>query len=244
MREIHLARRGLAGSFLGTRAGEKRAMEHGHLHFSGMIGYGDGEEAGILVVHVDEIDPVVRLEGREPQPLPVDQIVRYGESDPRADGRKGRVGHHVAMQRLHECDARIFAATAAVRQPLVVGLRLQCDAEPLDPTRIAGVIEANPRDADARIIASCDETGKKIKLTIRTANGSRIQDALDFLRITRFRLHDLPEPLHSKAVHRLSSLLRSGGPSQSKQAMIASITRFDSSGSLTWMDAAPASSAG
>ena len=178
--EIHLARRGLAGGFLGTRAGEKRAMEHGHLHFSGVIGYGDGEEAGILVVHVDEINAVVRREGRKPQPLPVDQIVRYGQGNPRADGRKRRVSHHVALQRFHECDARIFAATAAVRQPLVVGLRLQCDAEPLDPYRIAGVIEANPRDADARIIASRDEPWKQIKIAIRTANGSRIQDALDF----------------------------------------------------------------
>ena len=91
-------------------------------------------------------------------------------------------------------------------QPLVVGLRLQCDAEPLDPYRIAGVIEANPRDADARIIASRDEPWKQIKIAVRTANGSRIQDALDFLWITRFRLHDLPEPLQLKAVHRLTSL--------------------------------------
>ena len=31
-------------------------MEEGHLHFSGVIGNGDGEETGILVVHMDEID--------------------------------------------------------------------------------------------------------------------------------------------------------------------------------------------
>ena len=41
-------------------------MEHGHLHFSGVIRYGDGEEAGILVVHVDEIDAVVGLKSRAP----------------------------------------------------------------------------------------------------------------------------------------------------------------------------------
>jgi hypothetical protein len=41
-------------------------MEHGHLHFSGVIGNGDGEEAGILVVHMDEIDAVIRRKGRQP----------------------------------------------------------------------------------------------------------------------------------------------------------------------------------
>ena len=59
VREIHLARRGFAGGFFGMRAGEKGAMEHGHLHFPGMIRYRDGKEARILVVDVDEIDAVV-----------------------------------------------------------------------------------------------------------------------------------------------------------------------------------------
>ena len=163
MREIHLARRGLAGSFLGTRAGEKRAMKHGHLHLSGVIGYGDGEEAGILVVHVDEIDSLEGRKGREPQPLPVEQVLGFGHGNPRADGRKRRVSHHVALERFHERDARVFAAAAAVRPLLVVGLRLQCDAEPLDSTRIAGVIEANPRDADARIITRARRAGETDK---------------------------------------------------------------------------------
>ena len=88
MLEIDLARRGLAGGFLGTRAGEKGAMEHGHLHFPGVIGDGDGEEAGILVVHVDEIDAVVGSKGRQPQSLPVEQILRFGQGNPRADGRE------------------------------------------------------------------------------------------------------------------------------------------------------------
>ena len=50
---------------------EKGAMEEGHLRFSGMIGNGDGEEAGILVVHMDKIDVIVGSKGREPQSLPV-----------------------------------------------------------------------------------------------------------------------------------------------------------------------------
>ena len=51
-------------------------MEHGHLHFSGVIGNGDGKEAGILVIHMDEIDAVIRSKGREPQPLPMKQVLR------------------------------------------------------------------------------------------------------------------------------------------------------------------------
>ena len=66
MIEIHITRRSLAGGFLGTSAGEKRAMEHGHLHFSSVIGNSDGEEAGIFVIHVDEIDALIRIKGREP----------------------------------------------------------------------------------------------------------------------------------------------------------------------------------
>ena len=47
-------------------------MEHCHLHFPGMIRYGDRKEAGILIVDVDEIDAVVGSKGRQPQPLPVE----------------------------------------------------------------------------------------------------------------------------------------------------------------------------
>ena len=80
MIEIHITRRGLAGGFLGTSAREKRAMDHGHLHFPSVIGNSDGEEAGIFVIHVDEIDALIRIKGREPQSLPVEQILRYGEA--------------------------------------------------------------------------------------------------------------------------------------------------------------------
>ena len=76
MIEIHYPPLGLAGCFLGTSAGKERSMEHGQLHFPGVIGNGDGEEAGILVVHVDEIDAVIRFKGREPQSRPVKQILR------------------------------------------------------------------------------------------------------------------------------------------------------------------------
>ena len=88
MVEIHIAGSVVAGGFLGTSAGKKGAMEEGHLHFSGVIGNGDGEEAGILVVHMDEINAVIRSKGREPEPLPVKQILRDGQGNPRADRTK------------------------------------------------------------------------------------------------------------------------------------------------------------
>ena len=47
-------------------------MEHGQLHFPGMIGNGDGKDAGILVVHVDKIDAVIWCKGRQPDSLPME----------------------------------------------------------------------------------------------------------------------------------------------------------------------------
>ena len=72
MIEIHHPGLALAGGFLRTSAGEKRSMEHGQLHFPGVIGNGDGEDAGILVVHMDEINAVIWCKGRQPDPLPVE----------------------------------------------------------------------------------------------------------------------------------------------------------------------------
>ncbi len=53
MLEIHDPRFGPAGRLLRPSTGEKRAMEHGQLHFPGVIGNGDREDAGILVIDVD-----------------------------------------------------------------------------------------------------------------------------------------------------------------------------------------------
>ena len=188
------------------------------------IGNGDGEEAGILVVHVDEIDAVIRTKGREPETLPVEQILRYGQGDPWAFGRKRRVRHHVALERFDKRDARIFAATTAVGPPLVVGFRLERDAEPLDAARIAGLIEPHARDADARVVAPRDEPRKQVELTIRPTNGRRIQDAFDLLR-------DCPVPAPSTS-QAAATEIRSSNPFRdwhasrghrppAKQAMIA-----------------------
>ena len=84
--EVHFAGRWVAGGFLGTRAGEKRPVEEGHFRMPGRIRNGDGEEAGVFVVHVVEINALIRAEGREPQTLPVEEVLRYCEGDARAAG--------------------------------------------------------------------------------------------------------------------------------------------------------------
>ena len=149
--------------------------------------------------------PSIRLKGREPQALPVEQILRHGQGDPRADGRKRRVSHHIVLERFDKRDARILAATAAVGPPLVISFRLQCNAKPLDSARIAGFVELYAGNADARIIALRDKPWKQVKLTVRATNGSRIQDAFDLLRVARLRLHDQPQTLQLKATHRFPS---------------------------------------
>jgi len=49
---------------------------------------------------------------------------------------KRRVGHDVALERFRERDTGVFA-TAAIGPPLIIGFRLQRDAEPRDTPRIA-----------------------------------------------------------------------------------------------------------
>ena len=73
-------------------------MEDGQLHFPGVIGNGDGKHTGVLVVHVDEIDAVIRLEGSQTQALPMEQVLGHGQGYPWALGRERRIGHHVALE--------------------------------------------------------------------------------------------------------------------------------------------------
>jgi hypothetical protein len=118
--------------FFGTCSRKERPVEDGKLGSSGRIGDGNREEAGIFVVHVAKLEAVIRREGRNSQTLPVKEVLRYRQSDPWPLGRKRRVGHHIALERLHERDTRILAATAAVGPQLIIGFGLQCDAETLD----------------------------------------------------------------------------------------------------------------
>jgi hypothetical protein len=138
--------------------------------------------------------------------------------------------------------AEIVAPVAAVRSPLVIHLRLERNPEPLDSARIAGFVKLNASDADARIVTLRNEPWEKAKLTIRAANCSGIQNS--FVRITWFRLYEQPQTLQSETTHRLSSSRSLLACTPHKHAMIVSITRFDSSVSLTWIDSTPASLTG
>ena len=84
--KIHHAGRRLAHRFLGTRPGKERPVEEGHGRFPLRIGNGHGEDAGIFVVHAVELDAFIGAEGRQPQTLPVEQVLREGQGNPRALG--------------------------------------------------------------------------------------------------------------------------------------------------------------
>ena len=78
---------GWCGRLLRTRAREQRPVQDGEFRPPGWIGDGDREETGILVVHAVGVDAgVVVRECREPQALPVEEVLRYGEGDARAFG--------------------------------------------------------------------------------------------------------------------------------------------------------------
>ena len=72
--DIHLAGRRVAGRLLRTCAGKKGPVEHTQFHVPGGIRNGDGEEAGIFVIHVADVDALIRTKGRKPQALPVEEI--------------------------------------------------------------------------------------------------------------------------------------------------------------------------
>jgi hypothetical protein len=98
------------------------------------------------------------------------------------------------LQRFHKGDTRVFTTTAA-RPQLIIGFRLQCDAEAFDACRIAGFVKSHSCDADTRVISTRNQPWEQVELTIRTASGSRIQDTFYLLLVTRLRLHDRSEAL-------------------------------------------------
>ena len=202
--EIRDAQSRVACLFLRTSSGKERPVQDRQCRLSRWIRNGDREDAGILVVHAIELDAVIRLESCQPQSLPVEQILRNGQGDSWASSRKRRVSHHVVSKRFDKGDTWILAAAAPVRSPLVIRFRLERNAQPLDTGRVAGVVECYAGDADARIVALCDEAREQVKLAIRAANSSGIQDTFNLLRIARFRLHHQPQALQLKAIHRLS----------------------------------------
>jgi hypothetical protein len=76
----------VAGGFFWTSAGKQRPVEDGQFRFPGWIRNGNGEEAGIFVIHVAEFDAVARSKGRQTQALPVKEILRCSQGDPWASG--------------------------------------------------------------------------------------------------------------------------------------------------------------
>ncbi len=107
----------------------------------------DGPGGGICPAGRVQSEMLVVRHG--PQQSKNDVGGRHSESDSRPDGGEGRVGHHVMLQWLDEGDARVFASATAVRNELVVGLRLEGDAEPLDSVGITRFVEEHSGNADA-----------------------------------------------------------------------------------------------
>jgi hypothetical protein len=94
---------------------------------------------------------------------------------------------------------RILAATAAaVGSPLIIGFRLQRDAEPFYAHRISGVVEAHSGNADWRVITPRHQTWEEVELAIRATICRRIQHAFNLLRITRLRFHHHSQTLQLK----------------------------------------------
>jgi len=76
----------MANDLLRTSARKKWPVQDGQLRVPGWIRNGDGEEAGVFIVHVGEFDALIGAEIREPQALPVEEVLRSRQSDPWASG--------------------------------------------------------------------------------------------------------------------------------------------------------------
>jgi hypothetical protein len=113
--------------------------------------------------------------GRQPQALPMEQVLRYGSGDSRASGRKCCVSHHVALQRFHERYARVFAAPTTIGPPFIIRFGFQRDAEPLDVYGIASFIEPHSCNADWRVIPRATSRGRG---RVRRQGHERQQDSV------------------------------------------------------------------
>jgi len=143
---------------------------------------GGRKQAGILVVDIAEIDALIRSKGDKPQPLPVEEVLRSCRGDARTMGRKCRVGHYITVQRFDERNTRILAATAAVSPLLVVSLWLQRNARRSTPEGSPALLNCTRQ---CRCASNCPAlpAEENIKVTVRAASGSGIQNALHFLRL-------------------------------------------------------------
>jgi hypothetical protein len=71
----------LASGILRPGAGKERPVEHGQLRWPVWIRNGHGEETGVFVIHIVELDAPIRTKGCQSQTLPVEEVLRYGYSD-------------------------------------------------------------------------------------------------------------------------------------------------------------------
>ena len=74
--EINLTSRGMANDFLGTGARKEWSVQDGQLRVPGWIRNSNRKETGVLVIYVAALDAMVRTKGREPETLPVEQVLR------------------------------------------------------------------------------------------------------------------------------------------------------------------------
>jgi len=74
--EIHLTGSGVAGGLLRTSAGEKRPVEHGQFRMSGWIRNGDGEQAGVFVIHVRRSRYLIPAKVARPTRWPMEEVRR------------------------------------------------------------------------------------------------------------------------------------------------------------------------
>jgi len=119
----------------------------------------------------------------------VEEIFRYGQRNARAIGRKCRISHHVALQRLHEGDTGIFAAATTIRPALVLGLRLQCNAKPFRPQSDRPLHRTAPEQSRCANNSPLRRAGERGKADHRPAGRRRIENAFGLLRIAWLGFH-------------------------------------------------------
>src|ERR1700692_4734334 len=153
--------------FLGSGTRKNGPVKHRQLRLPGCIRNGSGEWAGILVVNVAEIQALKRSKRDKPESLPVNEVRRACRGDTRSARRARRISHEVCLQRFDEGDARVFAASSAVYPTLIIGFRLQSDAETLDAFRVSRFIKPHSGNADARVVPPRNRPRKVLQVAVR-----------------------------------------------------------------------------
>lgn len=64
-------------------AGKKGPVQHRHLRFPGVIRHRDREEAGVFVIHMNKIDPLIGCERCQFKASPMKKVIRSGWRRPR-----------------------------------------------------------------------------------------------------------------------------------------------------------------